>query len=177
MRGSKARGTGAVGVEMGNLLGHQRPSESVGAGCCARQGLEGLGLQLQGAELPRCTSLADLQVRNKHNGQLLVLKVIQFDVSSDVIRKQVRTRVQGLAMGLAMGAGWTGRGCAAATGQGSWAGRARCVLTSHARHSFPPLSAWSAVPGSLVLPTGDDRAAHAVRRQPQPRGPVLPSLL
>ena len=31
-----------------------------------------------------------LQVRNKHTGQLLVLKVIQFDVSSDIIRKQVR---------------------------------------------------------------------------------------
>ena len=31
------------------------------------------------------------QVRNKRTGEILVLKVIQFDVSSDTIRKQVRT--------------------------------------------------------------------------------------
>lgn len=29
------------------------------------------------------------KVRNRHSGELLVLKVIQFDVSSDTIRKQV----------------------------------------------------------------------------------------
>lgn len=36
------------------------------------------------------------KVRNKHNGQLLVLKVIQFDVSSDIIRKQVTTELRTL---------------------------------------------------------------------------------
>lgn len=30
------------------------------------------------------------KVRNRHTGGLLVLKVIQFDVASDTIRKQVR---------------------------------------------------------------------------------------
>lgn len=29
------------------------------------------------------------QVRYKHTGEMLVLKIIQFDVSSDVLRKQV----------------------------------------------------------------------------------------
>ncbi|KAG1673182.1 hypothetical protein FOA52_015293 [Chlamydomonas sp. UWO 241] len=36
------------------------------------------------------------KVRNKHTGELLVLKVIQFDVSSDVLRKQVTTELRTL---------------------------------------------------------------------------------
>ena len=43
------------------------------------------------------------KVRNKHTGGLLVLKVIQFNVSSDTTRKQVRERgVQNEAGALAV---------------------------------------------------------------------------
>lgn len=36
-----------------------------------------------------------VQVRNKRGGPVLVLKVIQFDVSSDVVRKQVSSAEHG----------------------------------------------------------------------------------
>jgi hypothetical protein len=42
------------------------------------------------------TLVLRLQVRNKHTNELLVLKVIQFDVSSDVTRKQVTTELRTL---------------------------------------------------------------------------------
>lgn len=59
------------------------------------------------------------KVRNRRDGRLMVLKVIQFDVSSDVVRKQVRQQ-QGSRRG------WAGVGCWKGHGDGHGAGGMGC---------------------------------------------------
>jgi hypothetical protein len=89
------------------------------------------------------------KVRNKHTSGLLVLKVIQFDVSSDVIRKQASNATAGQHKHPAPGAG------------------------------MARAAAWQAyfVACPSFLLAGDNRAAYLVWSQPSQHSSLPPSLL